>query len=723
MRLSLSLRPLLLSLALGGAVLFAPWTSAQQGSPKAVVTTAQARTELLAHAPQGVAPGQPVWVGLQIQHQPHWHTYWKNAGDSGLPTVLDWTLPPGVQAGEIAWPIPKKIPVGPLVNYGYEDTVLLAVPLTFTPDFKPPLLDNSLTVKLRASWLICKTECIPEEGEYSLRIPLKGSTALHGAAFEAARQAQPQALAAGGSRIQIDGQTLKLSVSGLPARLQGKPLEAFPETIEVVNPSAPWKQAWQGSVWTAELPLLAQRSASPALLPVVLTQGGQGWRVELPVSGNWPASAAPATVSPALQAALAANAAAQAQTQAGAMPAAAPLGFYAALLGALIGGLILNLMPCVFPVLAIKVLSFTRHADDHRGHRISGLAYTAGVIVSFVALGLLLLGLRAAGASLGWGFQLQDPWVVAALAALFTVIALNLVGVFEFGQFVPSSLAAFQARHPVIDAFLTGVLAVAVASPCTAPFMGASLGLAVTLPPAQALLIFAALGFGLALPYLVASFVPAFARLLPKPGAWMDALRKLLAFPMLLTVVWLVWVLGHQSGVDGAAALLTLLIALSALVWALTLRGRLRTVLASVLLAAGAWTAWALGPYMFKIEPLTATQASDERWSAWSPERQQALLNEGKTLFVDYTAAWCVTCQYNKQTTLADAQVLADFDAKNIVMLRADWTRRDPAITAALAQLGRNGVPVYVFYRSGRAPLVLSEVLSAGEIRQALAAL
>ncbi|GAB3487698.1 thioredoxin family protein [Curvibacter fontanus] len=682
----------------------------------AVLTTPQSRTELLAHAPEGVSPGQPVWVGLQIQHQEHWHSYWKNPGDSGLPTELAWTLPPGVQAGDIAWPVPKKLPVGPLVNYGYEGTLLLAVPLTITPDFKPPLLGQDLTVKLRASWLICKTECIPEEGEYTLRIPLKSSTALNGATFEAARQAQPRALDTDrNSRVQIEGQTLKLSVAGLPASLRGKQLDAFPETAEVIHPAAPWQQSWQGAVWTAELPLMAQRSASPKLLPVLLTQGGQGWRVELPVQGNWPAGAAPATVSPALQAALAANAATVAPVT--------PLGFYAALLGALLGGLILNLMPCVFPVLAIKVLSFTRHADDHRGHRLSGLAYTAGVIVSFVALGLLLLGLRAAGQSLGWGFQLQNPGVVAALAALFTVIALNLAGVFEFGQFAPSSLAAFQARHPVVDAFLTGVLAVAIASPCSAPFMGASLGLAVTLPAAQALLIFATLGLGLALPYLLASFVPAFARLLPKPGAWMDALRKFFAFPMLLTVVWLVWVMGHQSGMNGAAALLVLLVALSAVIWAFTLAGRLRTVLASLLIALGAWGAWALGPYLFQEESATTLQAGDERWLPWSPERQQALLADGKTVFVDYTAAWCVTCQYNKQTTLADAEVLAGFDAKKVVMLRADWTRRDPAITAALAQLGRNGVPVYVLYRQGRAPLLLSEVLSVNELRQALATL
>jgi thiol:disulfide interchange protein DsbD len=295
--------------------------------------------------------------------------------------------------------------------------------------------------------------------------------------------------------------------------------------------------------------------------------------------------------------------------------------------------------------------------------------------------------------------------------------------VFEFGQFLPGSLAAFQAKHPVIDAFLTGVLAVAVASPCTAPFMGASLGLAITLPALQALLIFAAIGLGLALPYLAISFVPAFARLLPRPGPWMDALRKLFAFPMLLTVVWLVWVMGHQSGMDGAGALLALLVLLSAVIWAFTLPGRLRTVVATLLLAGGAWATWTVGPYMFRLETGTVAQASGERWQAWSPERVQQLLGEGRTVFVDYTAAWCVTCQYNKQTTLADGSLLADFDKGQVVMLRADWTRRDPAITAALAQLGRNGVPVYAFYRQGRAPLVLSEVLTVDEVRQALARL
>jgi thiol:disulfide interchange protein DsbD len=379
----------------------------------------------------------------------------------------------------------------------------------------------------------------------------------------------------------------------------------------------------------------------------------------------------------------------------------------------------------VLPILAIKVLGFTQHAQDRRTLRLGGLAYTAGVLLSFLALGLALLGLRSAGESLGWGFQLQSPAMVAALAALFTVIALNLAGLFEFGQMAPGRLAALQARHPMLDALLTGVLAVVVASPCTAPFMGAALGLAATLPPAQALAIFAALGLGLALPYLAASFIPAVARLLPRPGAWMLTLRRVLAFPMLLTVVWLVWVLGHQSGVDGAATLLVLLVLLAALVWVLTLNGRTRLVLSALLLVSGTWFAATFGPAMFRdAAPTPQAEASDAVWQAWSPAREQALLAEGRAVFVDYTAAWCVTCQVNKRTTLNDAEVLKAFAAREVVLLRADWTRRDPAIGAALTALGRSGVPVYVLHRPAqpdpRAPLVLSELLSPGEVQRAL---
>ena len=689
-----------------------------QNTSKYVVTTPQVRAELVAHAPDGADPGKPVWVGLQITHQPEWHTYWKNAGDSGLPTQLEWTLPAGVIAGDIAWPVPKKIRIGNLANYGYEGTVLLPVPLTITPDFKPSLLNRDIDIKLKASWLVCRQACIPEEGEFVLRLPVRSSTAIHTAAFAAADKAQPQPLP-GESRVEVMADRIQVAVAGLPSALQGKTLELYPETPEVIETAAAWTQAWQGALWTASIPLSLQRSASPTVMPLVLAFGAgeqrQGFVTQARVSGNWPTVAPVAGVSPALAAALQANAAAP---QAG---PSVPLSLWAAVLGALIGGLILNLMPCVFPVLAIKVMSFTRHAEDRRAHRTSGLAYTAGVVLSFVALGALLLALRSAGEQLGWGFQLQSPAVVAGLAVLFTVIGLNLAGLFEFGQFLPSRVATLESKNPGVNAFLSGVLAVAIASPCTAPFMGASLGLALGLPALQALLIFASIGIGMALPYLAASLIPAVALWLPRPGAWMDTFRRAMAFPMFATVVWLVWVLGQQSGIDGAGALLALLVGLALVIWSLTLKGRSRIAIASISIALMALLLPAIGQNVIKSVDSTATPVQAERWQAWAPGRVEQLLATGVPVFVDFTAAWCVTCQYNKKTTLADPRVLADLDAKRVTLMRADWTRRDPAITAALGQLGRNGVPVYVLYQAGRAPVVLSEILSVDEVRAALA--
>ncbi|RZL63059.1 MAG: protein-disulfide reductase [Variovorax sp.] len=725
-----------LLLALGAACGL-PAAAQMLTKPGAVVTTPYVRAELVAHAPEGVRAGAPLQVGLQITHQPEWHTYWKNAGDSGLPTELAWTLPAGVSAGDIAWPVPKKIPIGNLANYGYEDTVLLPVPLTVAADFEPGSAltgPEAIDIRLKANWLVCRKECIPEEGEFALRLPVQGSTALHKAAFDGARAAQPAPLASGSGTIAVEGAALRVRLEGLPAAVQGRTLAFFPETSEVIHTAAvegkDWTQAWDGAAWTATIPLAAQRSASPDFMPVVVALQGPdqqaaraagqpfAWRAEAPVRGDWPVTAPRAEVSPALQAALAANVAAP-------VPQASTT-FLAALLGALLGGLLLNLMPCVFPILAIKVLGFTRHAHagERGAHRVAGLAYTAGVIVSFLALGGVMLALRAAGAGLGWGFQLQSPAVVAALAALFTLIGLNLSGVFEFGRMAPSALATAEAKHPVANDFLSGVLAVLIASPCTAPFMGASLGYAIGLPAAQALLLFAVLGLGLALPYLAASFVPGVARLLPRPGPWMATFQRLLAFPMFATVVWLVWVLGQQSGINGAGALLALLVCLAAVVWALTLRGRTRWVLASVLIAGTALLAGAIGRHVLQPAPTEgAVAAAGQRWEPWSAERAAALAAEGRPVFVDFTAAWCVTCQYNKGTTLADPAVLADFDARQVALLRADWTRRDPAITAALAALGRNGVPVYVLQAPGKAPVVLTEILGKDELRDALARL
>ena len=707
----------------------------QTGSATSVVQTEQVRAELFAHAPDGVDAGKPVWVGLQIKHQPHWHTYWKNPGDSGLPTVMQWTLPSGVTAGDIAWPTPQRLPVGSMANYGFGDTILLPVPLTIANNFQPTP-GGDLEVRLSASWLVCRQECIPQDGNFVLRVPAKGSTASHGGDFEATRAASPTDLP-GTSQAKLEGNSLTITVSGLPANWNGRALQPFPETPNIAEPvtspqagdkvgsdpaPSPGKQVWNNGSWSGSFPLSVQREGTADTLPLVLALGAQSLRTVATVSGTWPplGSAGMAPASPT--------------AVAGAAPTAHPVqptgwaSWMLAIGAALLGGMILNLMPCVLPVLAIKVLGFSRHSEHSRGsQRAQGLAYTLGVVVSFVGLGALMLALRATGEQLGWGFQLQSPAVVAVLAALFTLLGLNLAGLFEVGMLLPHKLASLQARHPVVDAFLSGVLAVAIASPCTAPFMGASLGYAISLPAAQALGIFAALGLGLALPFLAAAWVPAFGHMLPRPGAWMDTLRRFMAFPMLATVIWLVWVLGHLSGVDGAGALLALLLGMGLMVWSLGLNGRSRIIFATLSIATLAGLTWAIGPLVTKMEdvnqPVQAGASSAANWQAWAPGRVEAELAAGRPVFVDFTAAWCITCQYNKKTTLNNADVLADMRAHQVTLLRADWTRRDPAITVALEQLGRSGVPVYVLHQSGKPPVVFSEILDAGELRSTLAKL
>ncbi|QXZ08995.1 thioredoxin family protein [Comamonas sp. Y33R10-2] len=727
-------------------------SSNKASASAAVVQTPRVRAELVAQVPNGIAAGQTFWLGLKLAHEPDWHTYWKNAGDSGLPTELNWQLPAGLSAGAIDWPTPHALRVGPLVNYGYENTVLLPIPVKVGSDFKAPE-SGMVDVRLSANWLICRVECIPESGEFALQIPVGGTTAANSEDFFKAQAQQPVALGDHSkASIQPDTQTqtqagdnkvlddrITLRVTGLPASTQGKALEFYPENAETFRHAAEsgkdWQQRWDGNVWVAEgIHLSDMRGDTPKQLSIVVALSGKdrtealnkaepiAWRSTLNVEGQW-TPATLASVSPALAAALEANKnAAVAPATPAPISSASNTGIWAALLGGLIGGLILNLMPCVFPVLAIKILGFAGHGQNCRAQKIGGLAYTAGVVLSFIALGALLLGLRAAGQQLGWGFQLQSPIVVSLLAALFTVLALNLAGLFEFGSMLPSRLASAQARSPVVDSFLSGVLAVAIASPCTAPFMGASLGFAIDMPAAQALTVFAALGVGMALPYLLASFVPAMVGWLPRPGAWMETFRRAMAFPMFATVVWLVWVLGHQSGMDAAAALLTLLLVLAALIWALGLNGKSRLALSAIALLLIAGVGYYAAPLITapQPEPAHAQSGVGELWQPWSADKVQSLQAANQPVFVDFTAAWCVTCQVNKRTTLSNADVLAAFAQRKVALLRADWTRQDPAITEALHALGRSGVPVYVLYVPGKAPLVLSELLSKSEMLEAL---
>ena len=742
-KLLLNLRCSLLGMALLLVLTTNGHAQTQLLSPRPVgqmVQTPQVKATLLAEAPNGIEAGKTLWLGLELVHQPEWHTYWRNPGDSGLPTVLQWKLPEGLVAGNLIWPVPRRIPIGPLANFGYEDTLLLVTPVQVSKSFKPQGNESSVQIELQANWLVCKQECIPQEGSFSLRLPIKGSTSMAASAFEKALQWQAQPLK-GKHRAQIskDGRSLDLTLAKLPPELQNSDWTVFPQTANVVQNSAiPVVQKATSSSGSGEvatgatvsLQVSSERMDSPQQMTWLLVQGkadapsGRQWTVDTPVQGQWQVfSDTPPTyanLTPTLQKL--------------APPSLAPAPWATwifAMLGALLGGILLNLMPCVFPVLAIKLLSITQLADRPRDMKLSAWAFTAGVLISFLVLGALMLALRAAGSQMGWGFQLQSPWVVGALAMLFAVIGLNLSGMFEFGSFVPSSAAGFQWSNPITNSLWSGVFAVVIASPCTAPFMGASLGLAIGLPAWQALPVFLAMGFGMALPFMAISFNTAWVRFLPRPGTWMQTFRQFMAFPMYATVVWLVWVLGQQVGLDGVSGFLACLLSLTLLIWALTLKGKVGRVMAALAVVVLALSIWHWGPTWTQVEAQapSQTQASSlssnqapkpGRWDAWSAEKVATAIKAGQPVFVDFTAAWCVSCQFNKKVTFSNPSLLAEFASKNVLLLRADWTRYDPQITAALNELGRNGVPVYAWYAPGQAVRLLSELPSVSEIQEVL---
>ena len=703
----------------GGAVAHA------QGLMSPVVTTPQVRAELVAHAPQGVQPGATLMLGLLLKHQPGWHTYWLNPGDSGLPTQLNWTLPEGLKAGATLWPLPDMIPVANMVNHGFEDQVLLGTQVQIDKNFQP---SNTLELRLNAEWLVCKEECIPQSGQFLLTLNPQASTAGHAAVFAQLQEQQPTALQPAAQIATLSGETLRLDIQGLPPTVQGRPLKAYAQSPEVLASGLGLSGTtgeWQNGRWQLAAPLHAFRNSTPNNLGLMLvddsTPTPQAWTVRLNIQGDWPAISTtpmPATASP-----MAPTPKASSPSDLS-LPPASVWALASAILGAFFGGLLLNLMPCVLPVLAIKLLSLSQPSVTAAMRRGIGLAYTLGVLLSMVGLALLVMALRASGEQLGWGFQLQSPWVLVALSLLFTLIALNLFGVLQVRAAWASGLAAQLARHPLADAMLSGVLAVLVAAPCTAPFMGASVGLAFTLPAWQGLVIFISLGAGLAMPFLLACWWPVAAEWLPRPGAWMETLRQALGFPMLATVVWLLWVLGQQTSIDASAVLLAVLIAFSGLVWALGLSGGGRHVAAAVFAAILAWLIWVWGPVVTReAAPQEASLASHGTWQPWSAEKVLQAHANGQTVFIDFTAAWCVTCQVNKQTTLRNPQVLKAFSDKKVLLLQADWTRQDPAISAALSALGRSGVPVYVLHVPGQAPQLLSELLTPTLVLAALASL
>jgi thiol:disulfide interchange protein DsbD len=638
----------------------------------------------------------------------HWHTYWKNPGDSGLPTRIEWQLPEGWKAGEIQWPYPKPLPVGPLMNYGYEDEVLLVAELTPAPGTTP----GKYPVKAKAEWLVCKDICIPEKGELDLTLAVAGAegpvdpkSAIH---FERARAQQPFDPSGWKFESAMQGKSLVVRLVPPAGAALPQKVAFFPERELLIEPAAPQKVVRDGNALRIEMKL-----AEPPLADVKEVKG-----VAVSDSG-WPGNArkAMAVDAPVVASMPAAAASTSPQSPPGAAGSSnVEGGTWVALGFALIGGILLNLMPCVFPVLGIKVMGFVEHAHgEARAMRAQGWIFSAGVLVSFLALAGIMLALRAGGAQLGWGFQLQSPAVVMLLAALFFVLALNLSGVFEWGAFAQSMTSNISATGRYADAFLAGVLASVVATPCTAPFMGAAVGFTLTQSAANALAIFAMLGVGMALPVLLLAHFPALLRKLPRPGAWMETFKQVLAFPLYATVAWLTWVLGAQSGNDAVLAMLAGLVLIAMAAW---MFGRFehspgpwRAAVALLLAAAGIAIAWP-APHAGPASSASA-KAGEIAWQDWSPEKVAALTAQGKAVFVDFTAAWCVTCQVNKRVALNNAAVVAAFDDRKVVGLRADWTRQDPRITATLSELGRNAIPVYALYLPGDAqPRLLPEVLT-----------
>jgi len=687
----------------------------------APVRTGHVTAELVSDG-AALVPGTTATLALRLAIDRGWHTYWRNPGESGLPTTLDWHLPSGYAAGDIAWPAPRALPAGPLMNYGYEGEVFHLVPVTVPASAAP---GSRVALAARADWLVCKETCIPEGADLTLELPVAAvaePSRWHDP-IAATRAALPAPLPSGWqAHASASGAAITLTLdapanAGDPGRLQ-----FFAVDERRIEPSAAQKRVTSANgTYALQLPVSHELSGDFTRLQGVLRaekgMASEG-RLVSAVALDVPLDGAPAAGPKPVPAA--------APDLAQPLPSGvAALSLPLALAFAFGGGLLLNLMPCVFPILSLKALGLaTSAADDPRASRRDGVAFAAGVVLAFAALGIALAALRAAGDELGWGFQLQSPAVVTSLAILFFVMALNLSGMFEFGSLMPSRVATWSHANRHVNAFASGVLAVAIASPCTAPFMGAALGYALGERAQVTLGVFVMLGLGMALPYGVLAWFPQWRRVLPRPGAWMQRLKQLLAFPLYATVAWLVWVLAAQVGLDAVIRIGLVLVLIAFALWAWRTwraaahRGwsaaALAGALASLLVA---WPLFAGG----RVAPDVPSVRAANGWQAYSPAAIAELTAEGRPVFVDFTAAWCITCQVNERFVLNDVRVREAFARGNVALVRADWTRRDADITEALAALGRSGVPAYVIYRKGREPQLLPEVLQRQTVIDAIA--
>lgn len=621
-------------------------------------------------------PGKPFRIGLRLRMADGWHTYWKNPGDAGV--APEFTIE-GATQSPIEWPTPRRVAEGPVMTYAYVGEVLLPVTVAA----------HSGTIKAHARWLVCKDICVPEEGDFSLTIPVGPPAPSAQASLFAAHDRAVPRKSPWSIHISPDG---TLFVQG-PELTPATVTDAWfiPDQPDRIQDDAAQPLSVRMGGFTLALKPAKGFEAAKDLTGVLSVRDRTGMQTDVAVDAA-PGPQPPEPVPPLAQ----------------------------ILIFAFLGGLILNLMPCVFPILAMKAVALAAHAGRGRGHAVS---YTAGVLVTFMTLAAGLLVARAAGTAAGWGFQFSSPVFVAAMTWLLFAVGLNLSGVFQIGASLTGAGSGLAERHGVAGSFFTGLLAVLVATPCTAPFMGVAVAAGLAAPPAVTLLVFAVMGLGLSAPYVALASMPGLVRLMPRPGRWMETLKQALAFPMYAAAAWLVWVISQEagpSGVLGAAAGLVL-VAFAAWIFGTTQASSVQPRRFGQAMALVA--VLAAGAVLSGITTLPAGAAPETSAEAFSPERLATLRAAGQPVFVNMTAAWCVTCLVNERVAISTDAVRSAFAARNVTYLKGDWTRQDPAITAFLRQNGRDGVPLYVYFPGhGGGPEVLPQILTEGEVLRVLQA-
>jgi thiol:disulfide interchange protein DsbD len=634
--------------------------------------------------------GETVMIGLRLEMEKHWHTYWRFPGDSGLPTKVKWELPGGWKISEPLWPTPSRIQLPPLVNFGYDGETLIGFELSV-----PASATGDQVIKGKATWLVCKEECIPGGADLTLNLKVGEPKKNSWNHFDRLRRQQPQPLPPGAfTATKIEGKRIGIELDNDPVWLGAK-VDFFPLEAQTITGMEPPKVEKSGGTATLWMEKSEPFSTTAKSLRGILISGDAVYEVDAPLA----AGAAPA---------------------AGAVAPSAPdedaPGVLLAALFAFLGGILLNLMPCVFPVLGIKVMGLVAQGGGDPWHsRKHGKVYALGVLVSFWLLTALLLGLRSAGQSVGWGFQLQHPSFVVAMIFLFSILCANLAGFIEFGGRLMGVGSNLASREGYSGSFFTGMLAVVVATPCTAPFMGTAIGVVLGQPAWAVFLVFTALALGLAAPFVVLSYQPRLVKALPRPGAWMERLKEFFAFPLAATVIWLFWVLALQIGVNGLLYVAIALLLYFAFIWA---RKRFR----HPVVRTAAWLLFGIAflCVMSGLKQRASLAAAAEGWQEYSAAKVSAALAEKKPVFIDFTAAWCLTCQVNKAAVLEREGMKDFFRGKGVVLFRADWTNSDPEITKALESHGRIGVPVYAAYAAGsdKAQL-LPQILTEDIVKQA----